>query len=91
MYRKYEPAARRAALTKVREGARLLAACDYTRAIAACTEALRLDPTVGDADLFASEARRLRERGFLSRALSGLDSGAVALVGQAENPDSFPP
>ncbi len=57
---------KRAALEKAREGARLLSAGDYQGAIAAFTEAMRLDPRLDDAYVLRSEAyRRSEKRGPL--------------------------
>ena len=65
---RYEAETKPAAIKKAREGARLLNAGDYWGAIAACTEAIRLDPRFDGAYLLRSEAYKRSDR------LSPLDS-----------------
>lgn len=66
----HDPETQRAAFDKAREGARLLKAGDYEGAIAACTEAIRLDPQNADAFLIRSEAYRLSHRHSSLRFIS---------------------
>lgn len=59
-----------AAIEKAREGARLLSDGDYQGAIAACTEAIRLDPRFDDAYLLRSEAYGISNRPSPLRLIS---------------------
>ena len=54
-----DPETKRVAKDKVDEGMRLLAAGDYEGAIAACAEAIELEPMIRDAHRTLAEAYRL--------------------------------
>ena len=73
-----EAEARKAATEKALEGARLLAARDYEGSIAACTEAIELNPgSIG--------ARRTRAEAYRQLGMGKEAEGDLARLGYKKN------